>query len=336
MEESPINNNLKAKPLEIPILNNDDLSPQIEELELECVQTNKHDDDNDDLYLNRNNRLNINKKMWPIISSISQSSSIDSCLDKLAQSYVSTNSKDGDFNAESIPKSFDLFMNDLKKTSSTKNLTLTTTDNHLKTSVYTSSVDKGLEKAASSNENQIDFVTGSPFHRRRNNGKINHSKPQPYQRTSTNSNNVLNRTIDIEAKATSSSNSNSTESLRSSCSSSSSSSFKPPLFPNMAHFGDNEMNNNHNLIQTPPILNTTYTSWSTVNTDLQMQFAETAAIDLNSNSNTSNKTIVFNKTQDFNNNLDHSPNFNSNSNGATNKKVKLKIVFFSFFLKQII
>jgi hypothetical protein len=257
--------------------------------------------------------------------SLSACASFES-LDKLSQSQ-----KTSTFNAESVPNSFDVFMHDLRKSSSSSTSVnqIAHSSNGTKASgkqFLTSSMDKDLNSDSSSIINSsssnlkgkkvsravlksldlddaddccssgIDVKTSSPFKR-----------PSIPVFSSSSSSSALNRTIDIDKGG--SSESLSTNNSRRTTSSSVES------FGNMKGFMD-DGGSSGSVDRPSPVLNTTYNAWSA---DENLEFE--AGINeqqpqVGQVNGSSNKTIVFNKTQDFNNNFDENADSNCQSISA--------------------
>lgn len=228
------------------------------------------------------------------------SSSLSASIDNLDR--FPANDEHLSFNPASVPKTFDLFMNDLRKSSSTfalnsqhsnshSNLpsvtstTTTTTSSTLSKRIMTSSVDKDLNKEslldkqqkltlklnklkeASINETKHDLKTSSPLK-----NKLFNSN--------------LNRTIDLASNFASNESIN--ESQQSFSISQSSS------IANLAQFAQN----NDDEDEPRTVFNTTYTSWSTNENQLQID-----AYNQQKQTNIAvNSTVLLNRTQDMNNN----------------------------------
>ena len=275
--------------------------------------------------------------------SLSGSSSIEN-LDKLALSYGPKA-----FNAQTVPNSFDVFISDLQKSSSSKHLerndspleSLNLNLQHQSSSqamgskngtgkILTSSVEKDLNEEKQQYYNQfIKPKTQRTFFKSIDMEETSEAgffkTSSPFKRhivvgqgnTGSSSNSVLNRTIDIDKGG-------SVESLNSRTSSVES-------FAKMHGFaaGDDED-------RPRSVLNTTYTSWSTDKNTPELD----TSIE-NHQTKEENKTVIFNKTQDFNNNLHESVNNNSgskeinqirpSSNNNNNNKNKVKNYFLLFF-----
>lgn len=227
-------------------------------------------------------------------TSLSSCSSIDNNLDRLALSQTAN-----EFNAQPLPNSFDMFMNDLKKSSSSKQLNendsksssrLNLPFSDSKSVPFVSSMENELNKMpVSSSRDKPPFLESLDL---QTSSSMRTSSPSKH-------NSVLNRTIDIEKGSSESLNHQSQTNLLA---------------------NDDEENE--------VVLNTTYTSWSTDLNQaekeactqqevINMKFGTGAAMNKNF---TPNRTIVYsssvqNLTQDINNNS------LNNDNGFKNKKV---------------
>ncbi|CAF0756692.1 unnamed protein product [Brachionus calyciflorus] len=211
-------------------------------------------------------KITTSKPIPKLQKQISLSSSLSASIDNLDNLQ---------FNPSSIPKSFDLFINDLKKSSSTFTLnslhsnSQTNLASGLNRRIITSSIDKDLHKdfkistnkinnLSNLKENDSDLVTSSPLK-----NKIK-----------------LNTTIDLNTR-----NANSNESLNESASLSVSQS------SSIANFN---MNNDDDP---RTVFNSTYTAWATTDQQLQLE-----AFNQHKRIVQSNSSILLNQTQDMNNN----------------------------------
>ena len=171
------------------------------------------------------------------------------------------------FNPSSVPKSFDLFINDLKKSSSIQSLNSNSESNfniNLTKRIITSSIDKDLNKDFRINkiknlsnlkEMDSDMFTSSPLK------------------------NKLNQTVDLNTQNSNESLNESEQSLSVSQSSS------------IANF---HLNNDEDP---RTVFNSTYTAWATSDQQVQID-----AFNQHRRIVQSNSTILLNRTQDLNNN----------------------------------